>query len=65
MATDLEKRVAALEHDVSDVKQFLAKAGSSKKSWKETVGMSKDDPGFEEMIELGRAIRERTEESDS
>ena len=61
MATDLEKRVAALEHEVSDVKQALAKVVSLKKDWLRTVGMSKDDPGFDEMIELGRAIREQDE----
>jgi hypothetical protein len=65
MAADLEKRVAALEHEISDVKQVLAAAGSSKKNWRQTVGMSKDDPGFGEMIELGRAIREQAKEGDS
>ncbi|MEO8494748.1 MAG: hypothetical protein ABI614_06740 [Planctomycetota bacterium] len=65
MVTDLEKRVAALEHDVSDVKQLLVQAGSVKKDWKQTVGMSKDDSGFDEMIELGRAIREAERQGDS
>jgi hypothetical protein len=64
MSTDLEQRVTALENDMSDVKQRLGE-GRPQKDWRKTVGMSKDDPGFEEMIQLGREIREQDRENDS
>ena len=64
MSTDLEKRLATLENEMSDVKQFLAKA-MPKKDWRKTVGMSTDDPGFDEMIRLGREIREQDMDSES
>jgi hypothetical protein len=35
----------------------------TKHSWRETVGMFKDDPLFHEMVEAGRAIREADREA--
>jgi hypothetical protein len=32
-------------------------------SWRETFGMFKDDPHFQEMVEAGRAIREADREA--
>ena len=62
MATDLEQRVASLEDEMTDVKQRLATTGAQK-DWRMSVGMSKDDPGFDEMIRLGREIRQQEREN--
>ncbi len=35
----------------------------TKDSWRETVGMFKDDPHFQEMVDAGRAIREADREA--
>ncbi|NIL98264.1 MAG: hypothetical protein GTO53_10460 [Planctomycetales bacterium] len=64
MSTDLEQRVNALEHDMADVKQRLVSQHVTT-DWRTTVGISKDDPGFEEMIRLGREIRQQDREDDS
>lgn len=61
MSTDLEHRVTTLENEMSDVKQLLAGAGRQK-DWRKSVGTSKDDPGFDEMIRLGREIRQQERE---
>jgi hypothetical protein len=34
------------------------RASIGRMSWRDTVGMFKDDPTFEEMVQAGRAIRE-------
>jgi hypothetical protein len=35
----------------------------TKDSWRETFGMFKDDPHFQEMVDAGRAIRESDREA--
>lgn len=62
MSTNLEQRIASLESDMCVVKRRLAET-LRPKDWRRTVGMSKDDPDFEEMIALGREIREQEIES--
>jgi hypothetical protein len=56
--------VTTLENEMSDVKQLLAGA-SRQKDWRKSVGISKDDPGFDEMIRLGREIRQQQREDGS
>jgi hypothetical protein len=55
--TTLAQRIEALERELSEIKAALDKPPRTK-DWRRTIGMSKDDPGFEEMIRLGREIRE-------
>jgi hypothetical protein len=59
MATlnDLEMRVATLERKFADVERLI-KRPKKEKDWRATVGMFKDDPYFEEIVELGRQWRE-------
>ena len=64
MSTELEKRVTTLESEMADLKQQLGHS-AARKDWRTTVGMSKDDPGFDEMIELGREIREQDQSGGS
>ena len=63
MSTELEQRVTTLENELSEVKQMLGK-GRPQKDWRKTVGMSKEDPGFDEMIRLGKEIREQERENE-
>lgn len=53
----LAQRIEAIERELSDIKAALEKPARTK-DWRRTFGMSKNDPGFEEMIRLGREIRE-------
>jgi hypothetical protein len=64
MSNDLEQRVATLENEMSDIRHLLEGARPPK-DWRKSVGISKDDPGFAEMIELGREIRQQEQEDDS
>lgn len=55
--TTIAERVEALEREMSGVKSLLQQVKPAK-DWRKTFGMSRDDPGFEEMIRLGRELRE-------
>jgi hypothetical protein len=35
------------------------------KDWRKTFGMSANDPGFDDMIRLGREIREQDQKDDA
>ena len=66
MATTLAKRVEALEKEVDALKRLLllqpqAKVGAEPhaQGWQSTVGLFNDDPGFDEVVRLGRAYRRR------
>ena len=63
MSAELEQRVTTLENELSEVLQMLGKR-RPQKDWRKTVGMSKEDPGFEEMIRLGKEIREQERENE-
>ncbi len=58
MRMTLEKRVEAVEKKVAVLAKRLVRSKRGKKDWRTTVGRSKTDLGFEEMIQLGRAYRE-------
>lgn len=64
MTTTLEERVESLEKEVSRIKAMI-QGKSLKKDWRATFGMSRNDPGFEEMVRLGREIRQSQREEDS
>jgi hypothetical protein len=57
MSAGLERRMADLEKEMTDLKKTVqAEQG---KDWRKTFGMSQNDPGFEEMVRLGREIRQQ------
>ena len=56
--TKIEKRLAALEREVADLKRKLPPTEPVVKPWWEiTAGTFADDPAFEEAMELGRQYR--------
>ncbi len=58
MRANLEERVAVLEKELTDLKHTLQRT-RVEKDWRKTSSMSANDPGFEEMIRLGREMREQ------
>ena len=58
--TELQERVALLEREVNDIKSQLVKAQSKPhpKAWLNTVGIFKDDPVFDAIVQKGREYRE-------
>lgn len=54
---NLEERVAVLEKKFSEFERLL-RPQARKKDWLRTFGMFADDPGFEELVRLGREYRE-------
>jgi hypothetical protein len=64
MSTSIEERVTLLEKELANL-QHLIQDIRNKKDWRKTVGMSANDPGFDEMIRLGRAIRIQDQEDDA
>jgi len=55
MANTLEERMQALEKKVSEL--AAQQASRKKGSWQETFGLSRDDKGFQEMVQLGQEYR--------
>jgi len=56
---ELEARLVALEKAVADLKEQAAKnANPTGPWWKTEAGRFANDPGFEEMVRLGREYRE-------
>jgi hypothetical protein len=63
MNTTIEERVAILEKELTSLKQII-QGTLLEKDWRKTFGMSANDPGFDDMIRLGREIREQDQEDD-
>ncbi len=66
---DLERRLLALEKVVEDMRARLPEPqngppapattpATQRHWWRDDAGAFADDPGFEEMVRLGRAYRE-------
>ena len=64
MTMTLEERVATLENELSNLKKAVD-AVSTDKDWRKSFGKSANDPGFDEMIGLGAAIRAEDHEDDA
>ena len=60
MSTPIEKRIEVLEQKVADLTRLVTSEPTAKpaKDWRRTVGMSANDPGFDEMIRLGKEYRQ-------
>ena len=58
MESTLSKRVALLEEKLDELSRVVHSLTSNEKDWRSTLGWSKDDPDFDEMIRLGREYRE-------
>ena len=54
----LEERVANLEQEFAAFRQVVF-AHSPSRDWRGTFGMFANDPGFDEVLRLGREIRQR------
>ena len=63
MRANIEERIAALEKERTDLKYILQRTGIGK-DWRKTFGRSAHDPGFGELIRLGREIRARDQDDD-
>jgi hypothetical protein len=63
VSTTTEERVAILEKELTCLKQII-QATRLEKDWRKTFGMSANDPGFDDMIRLGREMREQDQEDD-
>jgi len=58
-ATQLEERIAVLEHEVASLKHRLEQAAPQPQPWWERIsGTFADDPIFDEAMRLGREYRE-------
>ncbi len=64
MSTTIEERVAILEKKLTHLKQTI-QGTRFEKDGRKTFGMSANDPGFDDMIRLGREIREQDQEDDA
>ena len=57
MSTPIEKRIEVLEQKVADLTLLITSGPKDPYAWRATVGMSANDPGFDEMVRLGRDYR--------
>jgi hypothetical protein len=64
MSTTIEERVAILEKELIRLKQII-QGTHVEQDWRKTFGMSANDPGFDEMIRLGREIRAQDQEDEA
>jgi hypothetical protein len=61
MPSTLKERVELLENQVLELTALLRRKDAKPiKDWRKTIGMSANNPEFEEIIRLGRDIRRRT-----
>lgn len=57
MSQTLEQRVEGLEKKLADLTSQFRDVPAGKKDWRRTFGLSHDDAGFEEMVQLGQEYR--------
>ena len=58
MSETIEKRLERVEAELADLERRVESgAAPRQKGWRKTVGMSANDPEFDEMIRLGREHR--------
>jgi hypothetical protein len=58
MDTTIEERVASLEKKVEQLARAIEPDLIWREGWESTIGMSANDPGFDEMVRLGAEYRE-------
>ncbi len=54
----LQKRIDLLENEIKAIKSYLFK-NAAQPWWQQIVGVFENDPDFEQISSLGRAIREQ------
>jgi hypothetical protein len=64
MSTPVEKRLDELEKKVADLTRLIAAGPKDPYAWRSTVGMSANDPGFDEMVRLGKEYRQSLKAED-
>ena len=64
MSISIEERVTILEKELTNLKHLIKEDAPSEKNWRKTFGMSANDPGFDEMIQLGKEVREQIPSAD-
>lgn len=64
MSTSVEKRLDELEKKVADLTRLVAAGPRDPYAWRSTVGMSANDPGFDEMVRLGKEYRQSLQAED-
>lgn len=57
MSTPIEDRVKALEQKVADQTRLVVVGPKDPYAWRCTVGISANDPSFDEMVRLGAEYR--------
>jgi hypothetical protein len=62
MPNTLKERVELLETQVHQLSKIVGAGKSARgpKDWRKTIGMSANDPEFDEMIRLGAEIRRKS-----
>jgi len=63
MSATIEERLARLEKELLNLKQLI-RSTRVEKDWRTSFGLSANDPGFDEMIRLGREMRKQDREDD-
>ena len=63
-STTVEQRLTQIERELSELKSFVKRL-DHKDNWVDAIkGTFKDDPEFEEILRLGKAIRDADEPID-
>ena len=57
MSQTLDKRVEVLEQHLAELTTRFEGQQPSQKDWRRTFGLSREDDGFKEMMDLGREYR--------
>ena len=57
MPATLKERIEILEQQVRELTAAQGTSSVKEKDWQRTFGMSANDEGFDEMVELGKKAR--------